>query len=957
MPSLTTGKKMWRSLDELSGEPSFLARAAQEFPMLAHALADPVDRREVLKLLAAFVAWSGLAGCDSKFGEPLIPPVRKPANIVPGRPNFYATAQVLGGYAQGIVVKHVMGRPLKVEGNPHHPASLGATDALAQALPLDFYDPDRAAQLLHLGDPVAPAAFANALGRERETLKSTRGAGLRILTGSITSPSLLGQLRALLREYPEARWISWEPLSRDNARFGAQRVYGQPLESVAHLDNADVVLALDSDLFTTNPGRLRYAREFGARRNPARGKMSRIYALESTPTLLGSVADHRFMGEPAEIEAMVGWIWEGLSTNAPRESAGTRPAWMPALIEDLKSARGRALVYAGAHHSSTVNAQVLLINEALQGRNVTFTLIDPQVPQSTGTPAELILDIHSNAVTHLLILDSNPVYAAPAAWEFAAAMKMVPFSVSLARHVDETAQHATWFVPLAHDWECWGDARAYDGSATILQPQALPLYGGLSAAELLEGYLSTMPRSSESIVKDYWRTQLPDFEPSFARSLASGMLAGTQAQTVNAKPRVMGIPAADIGSASELSLTIRADTSLWDGRFANNPWLQELPRPLTKTVWGNPLLISPSLAAEYHLSDGDVVQLSVGTSSVTSAVMILPGQARHCITAHFGSGRSAAGRVGDGVGSNFHPLQTLEGPVRMRRTGEREELATTTHHGVLSAPSEQILRHHDLEEFLGAARPLAPEPASLYRTSPTGTAQWGMSIDLNACIGCNACVIACQAENNIPSVGKAQVLKEREMHWLRIDRYLSGDKDAPESFFQPVLCMHCEQAPCENVCPVGATVHDAEGLNVMVYNRCVGTRFCSNNCPYKVRRFNFFGYAREQHRPRESWNPEVTTRARGVMEKCSYCVQRIAEARIEADRASKPIGKVTTACESACPTRAFTFGNLADAASEVVARKQSPLDFVMLPDEGTRPRTSYEAKIRNPNPKIPAADS
>jgi molybdopterin-containing oxidoreductase family iron-sulfur binding subunit len=466
-----------------------------------------------------------------------------------------------------------------------------------------------------------------------------------------------------------------------------------------------------------------------------------------------------------------------------------------------------------------------------------------------------------------------------------------------------------------------------------------------------------MPRSSESIVKDYWRTRLPDFEHSFARSLASGVLPGTQAQAVNAKPRVIGIPAAEIGSASELSVIIRADPSLWDGRFANNPWLQELPRPLTKTVWGNPLLISPSLAADYHLADGDMIELSVGSTSVTSPVTILPGQARHCISALCGSGRSAAGRVGDGVGGNFHPLRTLKGPVRLQRTGGRETLATTTHHGLLSAPSEQILKHHDLEEFLGAGRPAAPDPASLYRISPAGTAQWGMSIDLNACIGCNACVIACQAENNIPVVGKAQVLKEREMHWLRIDRYLSGDKDAPQSFFQPVLCMHCEQAPCENVCPVGATVHDAEGLNVMVYNRCVGTRFCSNNCPYKVRRFNFYGYAREQHRPRESWNPDVTTRARGVMEKCSYCVQRIAEARIEADRESKPIGKVTTACESACPTRAFTFGNLVDASSEVVARKQSPLDFVMLPDEGTRPRTSYEAKIRNPNLKIPAADS
>jgi molybdopterin-containing oxidoreductase family iron-sulfur binding subunit len=962
MSPLNGRAHLWRSLEEAGGDRGLLAQATQEFPMLAKALADPVNRREVLKLMAACIAWSGLAGCDSKFGDKLVPPVRMPPNVVPGQPNFFATAHVLGGYAQGIVVEHVMGRPLKVAGNPHHPASLGATDAYAQALPLDFYDPDRSAQVCFKGNPSDRAAFDAALATERARLKARDGAGLKILTGHITSPSLLDQIQSLLRAYPEATWASWEPLSRTSAQSGTQQVYGSPLDTIAHLDRADILLAFDADLLSTDPGRLRYARDLASRRNPARGKMSRIYAVEATPTLLGSVADHRFIAEPAEVERIVAWLLDAVRSESPAAApAGTRPPWMAALVDDLKSAPGKVFVHAGAQHSPAVHAQVHLINEALLARNATYTLIEAQSPASPSSSTDLVHDMHAGKVTHLLMLDTNPAYSAPLSWDFAAALSSVPFSVSLAHHLDETAQKSTWFMPLAHSWESWGDARAYDGTVSFLQPQSLPLYDGMCAAELVDRYLQTQSRSSEAIVKDFWRSRLSgDFAPAFDFALAQGMLAGTAAPTATLAPRPAAAqpsspeksdhPNAPI--ASGLSLVLRADPSLWDGRFANNPWLQELPRPLAKDVWGNPLWISPALAEQHQLESGDVVRLNLGDAGVASPVIILPGQAPRTITALLGSGRSAAGRVGDQVGVNFHPFTSLPGAVRLEKTGAHIDVATTAHHNLLTAPSEQVLRHQDLSDFFSHPPEPSPPAATLYQTHPPGPAQWAMSVDLNACIGCNACVVACQAENNIPVVGKAQVLREREMHWLRIDRYLAGDASAPQSFFQPVLCMHCEQAPCENVCPVGATVHDAEGLNVMVYNRCVGTRFCSNNCPYKVRRFNFYGYAREQHRPRESWNPEVTVRARGVMEKCSYCVQRIAAARIAADRDSKPIGKVTTACEAACPTQAFTFGNLADPESAVLARKRSPLDFAMLSDEATKPRTTYETKVRNPNPKL-----
>jgi MoCo/4Fe-4S cofactor protein with predicted Tat translocation signal len=951
------GSKWWRSLEQAAADPEFLARAAQEFPGLGDALAEPLGRRQVLKLMAASFVLGGLGACDSKFGENLVPAVKIPPNIVPGLPNLYATAHVQGGYASGVVVTHMMGRPIKVAGNPEHPASLGAIDVYAQAQLLEFYDPDRSAQISVRGEPSDRQSLESSLAVQRAVLADKHGAGLRILTGTVTSPTLATQIDALRRQYPEAQWAQWEPICRDAVHQGAQLAFGRRVDVVAHVDQIDVLLAIDSDLLSTAPGRLRYARDFASRRNPTRtSSMSRVYAIEPTPTLIGSVADHRFVAGPQELQGIVAALAAGILQNTPSVSA---PSWVGALISDLKGAHGRALVHVGPEQPAALHALAHAMNVALSGRGSAFELIEPVAHDlliQGDSLKTLIADMRAGLVTHLLVLDSNPGFSAPTAWGFADALKRVPFSVSLAQSADETARLTTWFVPRAHDWETWSDARAYDGTCGILQPQALPLFGGVSPHELIALFGSSASVSAEQAVRATWATHMGhNFSRQWSDALAAGIVAGTASAVSDARLHADAVQnvSATI-SGNELSILFRPDPSIWDGRYANNPWLQELPRPLTKIVWDNPLLIAPALARQMDLRNGDRVRLSIENATVVTPVWIMPGQAPHCITAFLGSGRRAAGTVGDGVGVDFYPLTGLSGSVLLRKEGGKVDLASTVHHNLLLETPPDILRHGTLAQYLANPHFAAneqPEP-HLYGVERSGPAAWAMSVDLNACIGCNACVIACQAENNIPVVGKSQVLHEREMHWLRIDRYFEGQPEAPESFFQPVLCMHCEEAPCENVCPVGATVHDSEGLNVMVYNRCVGTRFCSNNCPYKVRRFNFYGYGSEQHRPAQSWNPDVTVRARGVMEKCSYCIQRIAEARIIADRENRAVGEVKTACQSACPTQAFSFGNLADPQSDVVKRKRSPLDFAMLEKQNTKPRTTYEALVRNPNPAI-----
>jgi MoCo/4Fe-4S cofactor protein with predicted Tat translocation signal len=1063
----------WRSVAEWEQDPAFLARAAQEFPGLAEALASPHSRRTALKLMAAAFAMGGLDGCD--IGAPdgrLIPAVKAPPNIIPGLPNFYSTATVLDGFATGILVEHQMGRPVKVEGNPLHPASLGATDVFAQAQVLDFYDPDRSSAIALRRRPSDRQTFLSALTAQRQRVKETRGAGFRILTGTITSPTLAAQLDALLALYPEGRWHQWNPVSRDNCFKGAQLAFAEAVDLVPKLAAADLVLAIDSDLLSSAPGHLRCARELMSRRNPARqgaggAQMNRIYAIEPTPTLVGAVADHRFMVGPRELPAIVAGLAAAVlqgaaasragelaggtsssgsaglgsgSSSAPGSSSGL-PAWVAKIASDLMTHPGRVLVHVGPDQPPEVHALAHAMNEKLGARGATFDLIEPvaNAPEDQGLSLrDLVTDMRAGKVTTLLIIDSNPVFAAPGALGFAEALQRVGFSVALSPTPDETFSAATWAIPMTHPWETWGDARAFDGTATILQPQAMPLYGGFSAPQMLalfydpsteETLVDGLPDTMQ-LVQATWKQRFDaDFPSRWHDALADGVVQGTAAGKANPTLRsesLIGIAAqiatsgartADTATTENngrapsavdtttptshppLTILFRPDPHIWDGRYANNAWLQELPRPLTKLTWDNPLLISPTLARKSNLRNGDQVQLAIGDLSVLAPVWILPGQAADCVVAPLGFGRRHTGNVAAGTGFDYYPLVGLQGTPTMEKTGHHVRLASTDHHNLIFNAAGDLIKHgtlaayrenpgflravepgsrnrnpqqlgsqkgnpHELgssapapkEAHLREPNPQAPDPkvpnAELYRWQPEGPAAWAMSIDLNACIGCNACVVACQSENNIPVVGKEQVIHEREMHWLRIDRYWEGQPDDPHTYFQPILCMHCEQAPCETVCPVGATVHDSEGLNVMVYNRCVGTRFCSNNCPYKVRRFNYYGYAKEERRPLEARNPDVSVRARGVMEKCTFCVQRIAEARIAADKENRPVGTVTTACQAACPTQAITFGNLRDPSSAVAKRKQSPLDYALLVEQNTHPRVTYEARIHNPGPEL-----
>ncbi len=949
MPSMNA---QWRSLEQLADDPSFRMRLAQEFPTLAASLAAPCDRRNTMKLMSVAVAIAGLAGCD--LGAPegsLVPAVRAPPEIIPGLPNFYSTASLLQGLATGVVVKHHMGRPIKVEGNPQHPASLGASSVFAQAEVLNFYDPERSFGVMFRGDPTSRPALEAALAQQKEAIAASHGAGFCILTGAISSPTLIAQIESLLKAYPEARWRRFEPVSRDNVAKGSALAYGRPFDALLRLDAADVILAIDSDLLSSAPGHLRYARDFASRRNPTRtAKMSRVYAIEPTPTLIGAASDHRFIAGPRDLPRILIALADAVLRNDQESDA---PAWVGAIASDLAANHGRALIHIGPDQPPEMHALVHVVNEALDARGATIDLIEPVIPDVTNDITELTGDMRAGRVDALLIIDSNPIYTTPRGLGFAEALRKVKFSLALTQTPNESSSACLWSVPMTHVWESWSDARAYDGSSTILQPQALPLYGGFDAFEILAKLGDASPTGALKRVQATWRPQLNgDFTQAWKDALANGVLPNTASQKAKVS---LGPQAAAISipqPAHGISLLTRPDAHLWDGRFAGNPWLQETPRPFTKLTWDNPLLVAPAVAQRLGLENGDEVQIERGEAAASAAVWIMPGQAEDCVVAHLGGGRKHAGPVGTGVGFDFFPLVGEQGEVSLRPTGSRATLASTEHHNVMFDRSGLYARHSTLAEFEANQSLFAGEPSPrdmLYRWKLEGPAAWGMSVDLNACIGCNACLTACQAENNVPTVGKDEVIREHEMHWLRIDRYYEGEAVDPDIYLQPTLCMHCEEAPCETVCPVGATLHDAEGLNVMVYNRCIGTRFCSNNCPYKVRRFNYSSFAQNEQRAPQSRNPDVTVRARGVMEKCTFCLQRIAEARIVADRENQPVGDVVTACQAACPTKAFTFGNLAKEDSEVVKRKQSPLDYALLADENTHPRVTYEARIRNRN--------
>jgi MoCo/4Fe-4S cofactor protein with predicted Tat translocation signal len=977
-----SGPEYWRSLEELANTEAFQEYLHREFPEQASEFTDPVGRRQFLRLMGASLALAGVSACTRQPAEVIVPYVRAPEDLLPGQPLFFATAVTLGGYATGVLVESHEGRPTKIEGNPGHPASLGATDLFAQAQILSLYDPDRSQTLKQQGDIRTWSAFLGALRGVVEAKRGSQGAGLRILSGTVTSPTLVRQFAELLAAFPAAKWHQFEPASRDHVRAGSQLAFGAVVDTRYAFDKARVVVSLDADFLGTMPGSVRYIRDFSASRRVrgAASGMSRFYAVESAAGNTGAKADHRVALRPADIETFARAL--AAAVGVPGAPAVAAPAaaqkFLDAASHDLLASKGASIVVPGDEQPPAVHALCHAINGALGNTGVTVLHTDAVAagPMSQlQSLHELVDDINGGRVDALLILGGNPVYDAPADLRFGDALKKVAFTARLGLYEDETSALCQWHIPEAHSLETWSDARAWDGTATIIQPLIAPLYGGKSAHEVLIGLSQTPGGAAYDAVRDTWKTAAAsagaaDAEQFWRTAVHDGIVAGTAfpPKAVTGANVVAAI-GAQPPAASGLELVLRPDPTVYDGRFANLGWLQELPKPFTKLTWDNTVQISPATAARLGIRNEDIVEIGAGGRRVEGPAWIVPGQADDTVTVHLGYGRSRAGRVGDGVGFDAYPLRSsaamwaLPGAT-LRATGGRARLASTQLHHDMEGRA--IIRAGTLDEYRSNphfAREMAempPRTLTMYPEHKYEGYAWGMAIDLNACVGCNACVVACQSENNVPVVGKEQVAKGREMQWIRVDTYYKGAPEAPEAYHQPVMCQHCEKAPCEVVCPVAATVHSDEGLNDMVYNRCVGTRYCSNNCPYKVRRFNFLLY-QDWDTPalKLARNPDVSVRSRGVMEKCTYCVQRITRAKIASEKEDRHVrdGDIVTACQQVCPAEAIVFGDINDPASRVSKLRAEALNYSLLGELNVRPRTTYLAALKNVNPALASGEA
>jgi MoCo/4Fe-4S cofactor protein with predicted Tat translocation signal len=973
--TIHSGDSFWRSLDEFAGTKPFTELSHREFAPGASEWKG-FNRRDFLKVMGASLALAGLPACTRQPIGRIVPYVSQPEELIPGKPMFFATAMTLGGFATGLIVESHEGHPTKIEGNPGHPASLGATGIFHQAALLDLYDPDRSQAVLRQGQPDTWDNFVAAMLEVLERQKSTKGAGLRILTETVTSPALHDQIQGLLKQFPEAKWHQYEPANRDHAREGSVRAFGEIVEPQYQFDKAKVVVSLDSDFLYSHPHSVQYARDFSSLRRARfpESEMSRLYVVESSPSVTGSNADHRFPLRSSEIEGVAFALARRLGAQFSNATASANVDWISAVAEDLSEHPGEGIVIAGRNQPATVHALAHWMNQILRnsGKTVTYTESAEANPiNQTNSLRELVEALDGNEVEALVILGGNPAFTAPADFNFGDKLKEAKFSAHLAPDINETSSLCAWHIPQNHFLESWGDARAFDGTFSIIQPLILPLYDGKSAHEILDAMLAPPGRSDYDIVYDFWKSQNPgpDFDERWHKALHDGFIekSNLPEKKVNLQP-LDSLAASSSQTSNGVEITFHPDPTLYDGRFANNAWLQELPKPITKLTWDNAVLIAPALANRENLANGDVVEIEFQGRRLSLPVWIAPGQPDGSLGLQFGYGRSRVGSVGTGTGFNVYELRTSGAfwsgdGATLKKTGARHELASTQIQHVIDSPERQIVREGTFDDFTRDPNFVQKDSVSpaesdtLFKPGEFAYNgyRWGMSIDLSACIGCSACTIACQAENNIPIVGKQQVIAGRIMHWIRIDGYFRGAPANPQITHQPVPCMQCENAPCEVVCPVDATVHDKEGLNLQVYNRCIGTRYCSNNCPYKVRRFNFLQYA-DYNTPslKPMWNPNVTVRWRGVMEKCTYCLQRISAARINSENQNRTIreGEIQTACQQVCPANAIVFGDLNDPNSRVSQLRSHPLNFLMLGQLNTRPRTAYLARLRNPNPKI-----
>ena len=937
-----SGKKFWRSLDEYQRSDAFGDMLKAEFPSIYEMWS--VNRRQVLQVMGASLALAGMSGCKPARSDDVVPFVNRPDGFIEGRTAHYATAVLFDGYAQPVLATTSAGRPIKLDGNPDHPAFRGGSTPFMQAAILDLYDPDRSQAPLMGGHPASWADFDGQMTRWRSEWAKSGGAGLRVLIGPTTSPTMLRQIAELRGALPQARVHLFDPIV-------AYAVDATP-RLRPDLSVAQVVVSLDDDLLGPGPSQAIHGRIWGERHGdaPANGRL-RLFMAESTPTQTGAKADERLAVPPSRLPMLAQAVAAAAGVGGAKVALTDQElAWAKQARAALASARGRSLLTVGRFAPPELQGLALQVNEALGNLGKTCD-IAPQlsfVPDAGGSFLDLVRDIEARRVSALLVVGANPVYQSPGDVDFARLYSTVPLRIHAGTHADETAARSNWHLPTAHVLEDWSDARSPDGLATIIQPLVQPMYDSRSAHQILAALTADQVPAARDIVRATWASEIRD-EAAWTSALKAGFLEMPAAPVPSTPP--FASPQLAVVPAGELEIVFRTDPTIHDGSYANNGWLQELPKPLFKTTWENVIAISPALAKQDGIATGDIVVVASNGRSILGPAWVLPGQPDRVVTLFLGYGRTRAGRIGTGIGYDAYRLRTAASPWiatgTIKRTGAATLLAATQDHHLLDAEGADIVRTVT-PQHPSARREGDGNQDSFYPPWPEDKPAWGMVIDLDRCIGCNACAVACQAENNVPVVGKDQVAKGREMAWLRVDRYYAGDPAAPETYFQPVPCMHCEQAPCEMGCPVHATVHSPEGLNLMVYNRCIGTRTCSSYCPYKVRRFNWFDYTTDAPSPTEAQrNPDVTVRGRGVMEKCTYCIQRIEGAEVQADIEGRPVrdGEVKTACQQACPAQAITFGNLADVESAARKQRASQRNYALLAEQGTRPRTTYLARI------------
>ncbi len=1005
-------KSFWRSFGQLENTQKFRDFLHREFQKDASVFPeDGVTRRSFLKLLGASAALAGLAGCDVRRPKRFITPyVSSPESFIPGKTVYYATSMALGEEVTGVLVESSEGRPIKIEGNPSHPGSLGAVKGFQQASVLDLYDPDRLKKSRYGQDHISLAIAKKKVQEIAQKYRSTRGQGLAIVTEAQVSPTFYRLLHELQETLPLLSVHRFEAYQDDAVREGIHAVSQSWVRPSYQFGKANIIVGFGSDFLGAEWNSIPNIKSFSKRRDPdSEEGMNRLYMVESTYTITGAKADHRIRVKQSDIK----WVLLALcrllldkqlidqsalrsfvSQVGPfRNPSGVELRLLDAIALDLVSSKGRSLVTAGYQQPPVVHALVYMLNDALGNNGKTVVYFDQPFSSysfnqesSLSSLTSLVDKVSKKEIETLLVMGGNPAYLAPADLEFDKKMHAIPQVVTLSSSDNETTHASGFVIPRSHYLEAWSDLVSLDGTLSIGQPLIKPLYESLSDHEFLSLLLGKevdgcdLVRQSHGCSSAAWEEALRSGILTYGASSRRGSL-GVQARGMH-----VFLDAFSKGFSSGLELTFYPSYSLYDGRYANNGWLQETPDPISKLTWDNALFMSQATAKKYHIAHGDLVTVSFGGRKMDVAACIQPGQADNTCSMAIGYGRNVVGRVGEKAGFNANSLRvsssydTVIG-VRLRSTGQSYVLATTQEHG--SMEGRPIYRYTDLEDYKKDpyfAKEMVEHPplvSSWPEKKYEDGYQWGMTIDLNKCIGCNACTTACQAENNIPIVGKSQVLNAREMHWIRIDRYYEGTVENPKVLHQPLTCMQCEMAPCEQVCPVAATTHSEEGLNDMAYNRCVGTRYCANNCPVKVRRFNFFDF--HQRNPqavdkerihlfdyfkqpdktvRMQFNPDVTVRMRGVMEKCTFCVQRINEAKIMAKNEFRLVkdGEIKTACQQTCPADAIIFGNILDLYSDVAKSRKRKRDYKLLEELNLKPRLSYLAGVMNPYPFFETSD-